>query len=137
MLNHYEFAMIIDSEDKEQRVEEVKEKILYFVKNYGGELEREDEWGRRKLAYPIRGKNEGYYVFWYMRFDGKNMRELVKRLRLIDPLKRFMFIKRNLKKEERHRIEKEKYLKAMEILKKQQMQQKEKEEDKQQQQKQR
>jgi len=125
VVNHYEFAMIIDPEDKEYKVEDVKSKVLSLIENFGGELEREEEWGRRKLAYPIKRKNEGHYTFWYIRIDGQKIKELVEKLRLIEPIMRFMFIKRDLKKEKKRREEKERYLKAMEILRKQQARQRE------------
>lgn len=68
MLINYESIFIISPELEEDEVKSLVEKIKNLIESEG-ELENIDEWGKRKLAYPINDFNEGYYVM--MNFAAK------------------------------------------------------------------
>ncbi|MBE6904469.1 MAG: 30S ribosomal protein S6, partial [Ruminococcaceae bacterium] len=61
MIHNYETVMVIDAALTE---EEIKATIAKFTDliSANGTLESVDEWGKRRLAYPIDYKTEGYYV---------------------------------------------------------------------------
>ena len=62
-MNRYELTYIIDTGLEETARKELIEKISQLIAANGGEVEKIDEtWGKRRLAYPINFKNEGYYV---------------------------------------------------------------------------
>ncbi|MDR1873710.1 MAG: 30S ribosomal protein S6 [Synergistaceae bacterium] len=61
-MRHYEMLALL-SADLEEPKEEV-EKIEEVVRNLGGTVVKTDVWGKKRLAYPIRKKNEGVYVLF-------------------------------------------------------------------------
>ncbi len=67
MLNHYETAFILTPVLSEQQMKEAVDKFEELLKNNGAQILNREEWGLRKLAYPISGKTTGFYAI--MQFD--------------------------------------------------------------------
>jgi len=62
MTNKYEVALILSVAGGDESVNALKEKFNdLMAKN--GSVENVDEWGKRRLAYPINDETEGYYIF--------------------------------------------------------------------------
>ena len=61
-MNKYEAMYIVTPEMEDEAIKGVIEKFSGIITANGGEIEKTDEWGRKKLAYPIDYKTEGYYV---------------------------------------------------------------------------
>ena len=61
-MNKYEVLYIITPEITEEATKAEIEKFSGIVAANGGEVTAVDEWGKRKLAYEIDYKSEGYYV---------------------------------------------------------------------------
>lgn len=55
-------SLFIIHPDKVEEKEAIFEKLRQIIKNKEGDLLKLEEWGMRKLAYPIQKKNRGYYV---------------------------------------------------------------------------
>jgi small subunit ribosomal protein S6 len=62
IINSYETLFIIDPDLTEEANKTMVEKFTKLITSNGGEIEDTNEWGKRKLAYPINDKPEGYYV---------------------------------------------------------------------------
>ena len=75
-MNKYELIYIIDAAVEETARKELIEKFNGIIANNGGEVVKVEEWGKRRLAYAIDYKTEGYYV--YVAFNGAS--ELPKEL---------------------------------------------------------
>ncbi len=60
-INKYETIFVIDSTKTEEEITALVEKFKSLIEKYG-EIESVDEWGKRRLAYPINDLTEGYYV---------------------------------------------------------------------------
>ena len=58
----YETTVIINAALEDQDIDAVVSKITNYIENHGGELIETNKWGRRRLAYPINKKFNGYYV---------------------------------------------------------------------------
>ena len=73
-MRHYEMLVLIDAEldDPKDEVEKIEE----IVRNLGGEVTKTDVWGKRRLAYLIRNKNEGVYVLFNFDLDPAKTFEL-------------------------------------------------------------
>jgi small subunit ribosomal protein S6 len=67
------------------------------VKAYGGELVYEEDWGKRKFAYPIEKETRGQYTYFVYTGRGDVVAEIERNLRLHESLLRFMTV--NLAKE--------------------------------------
>ena len=61
MQNNYETIMIINSNLEEATIKATVEKFEALI-NANGKVESTEEWGKKKLAYPIKKQAEGYYV---------------------------------------------------------------------------
>jgi len=61
-LRHYETTIIINGALEEDNINQVVTRTTEFITRNGGEIKSTDHWGRRRLAYPINKKNNGYYV---------------------------------------------------------------------------
>ena len=60
-MNKYETIIILNSNLEEEATESVITKVTDLIANHGT-VESTEEWGKKKLAYPIKKQNEGYYV---------------------------------------------------------------------------
>lgn len=60
-MNKYETIFVVDSTKTEEEITALVEKFKSLIEKYG-EIESVDEWGKRRLAYPINDLTEGYYV---------------------------------------------------------------------------
>ncbi len=76
IMNKYELIYIIDTAIEEAARKELIEKFNGIITANGGEVVKVEEWGKRRLAYAIDYKTEGYYV--YVGFNGAS--ELPKEL---------------------------------------------------------
>jgi small subunit ribosomal protein S6 len=83
--------MVLMSAEIEDPKEEV-EKIEEVVRNLGGESVKTDFWGKRRLAYPIDKKTEGYYAVCNFSIDPKQLTELNRLLGLRPAIYRQMAV---------------------------------------------
>ncbi|MBS6833743.1 MAG: 30S ribosomal protein S6 [Clostridiales bacterium] len=60
-INKYETIFVLDSTKTEDEIMALVEKFKSLIEA-NGEIESVDEWGKRRLAYPINDLTEGYYV---------------------------------------------------------------------------
>ena len=75
-VNKYEVLYIVTPELEDEAIKAVIEKFSGIIAANGGEVEQVDEWGRKKLAYPIDYKTDGYYVLVDFAADPPLPREL-------------------------------------------------------------
>ena len=61
ILNSYETLFVVDCSIGEEAVKATVEKFTAMIAE-NGTVENVDEWGKRRLAYPINDQNDGYYV---------------------------------------------------------------------------
>ena len=61
MQNNYETIMIVNSNLEEAQIKETIAKITSLI-SQNGTVESTEEWGKKRLAYPIKKQAEGYYV---------------------------------------------------------------------------
>jgi small subunit ribosomal protein S6 len=92
-MRKYETVFILQPDLGEDEVKSVTAKIESVIATLKGELVRLENWGSRKLAYPIMKFNRGQY--YYLRFDGSAelIAELERRLRLDDRVLRYQSVK--------------------------------------------
>ena len=61
IINKYETIFVLDAALEDEKIEALTEKFMALIAE-NGTVESVDVWGKRKLAYPIDFKTEGYYV---------------------------------------------------------------------------
>ena len=91
-MRKYETIFILQPELSEDDIKSVTTKAQDVISSYKGECIRMDDWGIRKLSYPIKKCARGRY--YYLRFDGESalIAELERRLRLDDKVLRYQSV---------------------------------------------
>jgi small subunit ribosomal protein S6 len=81
-MRHYEIMIILDSNLEEKTVQPSLDQFLKVVTDGGGKVEKTDIWGKRRLAYPIEKKPEGYYAVVDVTAEPNTVLELDRQLNL-------------------------------------------------------
>ncbi|HVZ24056.1 MAG TPA: 30S ribosomal protein S6 [Vicinamibacterales bacterium] len=89
----YELVYILPPDSTEQQVAETHEQIAQIVSRMNGQLEKNENWGRRRLAYEIGHHKEGVYVLDVLNGSGELMKELDRRLKVMDQIVRHMIVR--------------------------------------------
>ena len=89
----YELVYILPPDTTEQQVTELHEQLEAVVSRMSGQIEKTENWGRRKLAYEIGHNKEGVYVLDVITGSGELMKELDRRLRVMDQVVRHIVVR--------------------------------------------
>ncbi|MCK4361709.1 MAG: 30S ribosomal protein S6, partial [Dehalococcoidia bacterium] len=92
-LRDYELVVIISPSVADEEIAATIEKINQFINERGGSTTEVNQWGRRKLAYPIRDFMEGNYVLTQFRMDPKLTAELEASLGLSEEILRHLLVR--------------------------------------------
>ena len=92
-MNQYEVMYVIDAALEDGARVELINRFSELVKKNGGEIDRVDEWGKRRLAYAINYKTEGYYVLMYIKAPSDLPRELERNLQIADSVLRYLGVR--------------------------------------------
>ena len=93
MSRKYELVYVISPDVSDDQVNELHTQIEAIVQRMGGQIEKTDNWGRRKLAYEIGRHKEGTYVLEVIKGDGDLMKEIDRRLRVTDLVIRHLTVR--------------------------------------------
>ena len=89
-MNKYEVMYIVTPELEDEAIKAIIEKFSGIIAANGGEVENVDEWGLKKLAYPIDYKTEGYYVLVHFAAAPELPRELERNFKNDESVLRYM-----------------------------------------------
>ncbi len=91
-MRKYETIYILQPDLSEDDIKVVADKVQDVIASYKGDFQRLEDWGIRKLAYPIKKCARGRYL--YLRYDGGRelIAELERRLRLDEKVLRFQSV---------------------------------------------
>jgi small subunit ribosomal protein S6 len=89
----YELVYILPPDSTEQQITELHEQVDSVVLRMSGAIEKTDNWGRRKLAYEIGPHKEGVYVLEVINGSGELMKELDRRLKVLDLVLRHIIVR--------------------------------------------
>ena len=92
-MNQYEVMYVVDAALEDSARNELINRFNELVVKNGGEVERVDEWGKRRLAYAINYKTEGYYVLMYIKAPAELPRELERNLQIAEQVLRYLVIR--------------------------------------------
>ena len=91
-MRNYEGAFIFRPSLDDAGLEEEMGSVEELIKADGGEIKEWDKWGKRRLAYEIRGEHDGYYAFLTFEVDPAAIARLVDAYRLRENILRNMNI---------------------------------------------
>lgn len=90
----YETTYILNPELDDSERGKVKDRVKSIIEEqFGGEILKVDEWGRRPLAYKIKKEGFGYYVHTRYQASGDTVAELERIMRLTDAVMKFLTVR--------------------------------------------
>jgi small subunit ribosomal protein S6 len=89
-MNNYEVLYVIDGTISDEEIKKQVEKFTGLVTKNGGEVVDVNEWGKRRLAYQINYKSEGYYVLMNFKSDSDFPKELERNFGINEKILRYM-----------------------------------------------
>ena len=93
MNRKYELVYVISPEASDEQVSDLHTQVESIVQRMNGELEKTENWGRRKLAYEIGRHKEGTYVLEIINGGGDLMKEIDRRLKVSDLVIRHLVVR--------------------------------------------
>ncbi len=120
MNSSYEIGFIITPDANEEEVKKIVELISGTIKKAKGVIGNIDEWGRKKMAYPIKKNPEGYYVFIQAEVDGSVIADLERRLKQMEKVLRYITLRLDDKLKKANKLTK-RWLKIDQFRKKSQL----------------
>jgi small subunit ribosomal protein S6 len=94
-VNPYEILLLLDAELPDEGQSEIVSRVRENVERDGGTWERHDPWGRRKLAYEIDHRSDGFYHLLEFRSEPATLDEISRVLRITDGVIRHLAVRRS------------------------------------------
>ncbi len=95
-MNQYEIAVLYHP-DLEVDLTKAEERVTKIITDNGGKIVSTDNWGKRKLAYTIKGNEHAIYVFYTVEIPSASVQKIESTLNITDEVIRFLITKPDLK----------------------------------------
>lgn len=95
-MQNYEIAVLYHP-DLEIDLEKSAQKVAKVITDNGGKVTGEDNWGKRKLAYKIKGHDHAMYVFYAVELPADGVKKVEATLNITDEVIRFLIVKPDTK----------------------------------------
>lgn len=95
-MNQYEIAVLYHP-DLEVDLSKAEERVKKIITDNGGKITNTDNWGKRKLAYNIKGNEYALYVFYTADVPPTNIQKIESTLNITGEVIRFLITKPDLK----------------------------------------
>src|SRR5690349_2703511 len=89
----YETIFILRPDTQNDGIATVNTRIKGIVENMSGKVLKLDNWGKRKLAYEVKGQLKGIYLYWRYLGNAGLVEEIERNLRMIDEVVRYYTVK--------------------------------------------
>ena len=96
-MEHYEVLFIVPGSMKEEEAEGTIGKVKKLLEDLGGKITKDENWGRKSLAYQIKHETQGIYGFLEFDMEKDKLEEVNKRMRLSREILRHLVIKARIK----------------------------------------
>ena len=97
-MNQYEIAVLYHP-DLEVDLSKAEDRVTKIFTDNGGKVTGTDNWGKRKLAYNIKGNEHAVYVFYAVELPPANVAKVEATLNITDEVIRFLIVKPDVKAE--------------------------------------
>ncbi len=92
-MRKYETVCVLSPELQEDDIKKLKEKMFSALGSKGGIVLKVQDWGKKKLAYPIKKFKKGFYFHFEHAGNGESVAELERNLRLDTTVLRYLTVK--------------------------------------------
>ena len=93
-LPQYEILVVISPDDDEEQLESRVNYISQLITDRGGTVANIDRWGKRKLAYPIKGFIEGFYLLFDFQIKAESGKEIDANLNITEDVMRHLLVRK-------------------------------------------
>jgi small subunit ribosomal protein S6 len=93
MSRKYELVYVVSPDATDDQVTDLHTQVDAIVQRMGGQFEKTENWGRRRLAYEIGRHKEGTYVLEVINGSGELMKEIDRRLKVTDLVIRHLVVR--------------------------------------------
>jgi small subunit ribosomal protein S6 len=94
-MHDYELVAIISPEVDEDGVSKIVDKVTQSINSRGGAVEETKNWGKRRLAYPVRRFTEADYILARFKLLPKSVKELEREIDALGDILRYLVVKVN------------------------------------------
>jgi small subunit ribosomal protein S6 len=94
---HYELLYIVSNKFTEDELKPIMEKTHKLIEKNGGVITHEEEWGKRKLAYPIKLFSHGYYILSEFDLAGESLEKVNQALAMESDILRHQIVVKKIK----------------------------------------
>jgi small subunit ribosomal protein S6 len=92
-MHHYELVAIISPEVDEDEVAKIVDRMTQSIGSRGGAVEEVKNWGKRRLAYPVRKFMEGDYVLARFKLMPRSVKDLESEIGTFGDVLRYLVVK--------------------------------------------
>lgn len=92
-MQNYEVMFIVNPNVPEEEIDKINSQIEGIVGTGGGKVIKIEKMGKRRLAYMVEKFRDGSYVLFTIVADGPIVREIERRLRVMDPVIKYMTVR--------------------------------------------
>lgn len=89
----YDVIYILDPMATAEEMAAVSAKVEQVLNDAKGTVLKKDEWGKRRLAYPVKKHREGLYVFYHVSIPPESVSEITRNLRLLEKVIKYSVVK--------------------------------------------
>jgi len=91
-LRQYEALFIVTPSFDESEMTEASEIVKELIETNGGKVLFIDLWGKKRLAYPVQGHGDGYYVLMVFNGDSELLSRINNHFRITEPIIRYLVV---------------------------------------------
>ena len=92
-MNKYELGVVVNSGMEDEAIAAEMERVQALITRFNGTIDKVDDWGKRRLAYPINKITDGVYAFITFSAESETPAEIESRLRIMENVIRFLLIR--------------------------------------------
>jgi len=92
-MNHYETVFILNPVLSDTQIKETVKKFEDYLVSKGAEISHKEDWGLKKLAYPIQKKKSGFYHLLDYKMAGEHISAFELEFRRDDSVMRYLTVK--------------------------------------------
>lgn len=85
-MTKYEMTLLLPEEAESIEINK-------YITSLEGKIEKEEKWGKKMLAYPIKKNTSAYYIYYILDIEENKVKELKKQLNFNEKLIRYLLLK--------------------------------------------
>ncbi|MBM3205622.1 30S ribosomal protein S6 [Candidatus Shapirobacteria bacterium] len=90
----YELTLVLSADLSSEDQKKLIEKIKKTIEEQKGKIEKQEDWGKKELAYPIKKKKMGFYFWWEAKLDPESLSKIDKKLKMEEEVLRYLILRK-------------------------------------------